>query len=138
LKQDSADYHGADDSFSAWLTRKGMTYVAPWYLEPLWFLPTFAVFWLLITGMLAHLGGWASLARGYATQQSASGDRFRFASGSMGTRIFPVSYGNCLFVTVDAQGIYLSILFPFRFMAPPTFFESSPRASLTLLMRNMQ
>ena len=33
----------------------------------------------------------------------------------------PVSYGNCLFVTVNTQGLYLSIFFPFRFLSPPLF-----------------
>jgi hypothetical protein len=96
-------------------------------IEPRWILPLFALGWLFVTGLLARLSGWANLAERYAAEKSGRGDRFRFVSGSMGTRVLPVSYSNCLFVTVDAQGVYLSILFPFRFMSPPLYF---PWASL--------
>lgn len=93
----------------------------PVWLQPQWFLPLFVVMWLLMTGLLAHLGGWASLASMFRAQDRISGERFRFASGTLGRRFLPVSYGNCLFVTINSQGLYLSILFPFRFQSPPLF-----------------
>lgn len=89
--------------------------------QPQWFLPTFVVFWLVITGFLAYAGGWVSLSNSFAADRPASGERFRFVSGAMGVRFMPVSYGNCLFVTVESQGIHLSILFPFRFLSPPLY-----------------
>lgn len=92
---------------------------APAFLEPQWFFPLFVVMWLTITGSLAHFGGWASFATVFRAENSVTGDRFRFASGSMGRRYLPVSYGNCLFVTVNSQGLYLSIFLPFRFQSPP-------------------
>ena len=33
------------------------------YVQPQWFLPSFAVLWLVVTGVIAHLGGWAPLLR---------------------------------------------------------------------------
>ena len=35
------------------------------FMEPQWFFPLFIAMWFGITGLLAHLGGWASLARRY-------------------------------------------------------------------------
>jgi len=93
----------------------------PWYMEPQWFFPAFAVIWLGVSGALAHIGGWASLAGSFRATQPATGERFRFVSGSMGTRFLPVRYGGCLFVTVSRSGIHLSILFLFRFQSPALF-----------------
>jgi hypothetical protein len=79
--------------------------------------------------LLSMLGGWTSLAGEFRATQRADGERFRFVSGSMGTRVFPVSYGGCLFVTVNETGFGLSILFPFRFLSPPLFIPWSQVAS---------
>ena len=95
--------------------------VSPEFLDPRWFLPAFVAMWLVITGLLAHLGGWASLAALFRVESRPEGERFRFVSGSIGGRFLPVSYGNCLFVTVSPKGLYLSILFLFRFQSPPLF-----------------
>jgi len=90
-------------------------------IEPEWFFVLFAVGWFVITGLLAHFGGWASLATQFRSTEHASGERFRFVSGSMGRRVFPVSYGGCLFIVISPRGLALSILFPFRFQSPPLF-----------------
>ena len=93
----------------------------PEYMQPQWFIPMFAAMWCGITGLLSVLGGWATLAASYRAEGASDGERFRFVSGSLGTRFVPVNYGNCLFVTVRSHGIQLSILFPFRFLSPPLF-----------------
>lgn len=96
-----------------------MTEALPWFMAPQWFVPMFAAVWLAASGLLACISGWVSLAGEYRADEAASGgDTFWFVSGWMGTRFFPVSYSHCLFVTVDAKGFYLSILFPFRFLSP--------------------
>jgi hypothetical protein len=89
--------------------------------ESQWFFPAFVAAWFGITGLLAQLGGWASLARRFRASMPAGGERFRFASGSMGGRFLPVNYGGCLFVVVGEAGIHLSLLFPFRFRSPALF-----------------
>ena len=38
---------------------------------------------------------------------------------SLGSGLFPVNYGNCLFVTVGHLGLALSVLFMFRILHPP-------------------
>jgi hypothetical protein len=94
----------------------------PTYMQPQYFLPLFAAMWFGVTGLLAHFGGWAYFGRTYKSDGRVEGDRFRFVSGSMGNRFFPVNYGNCLFVTVTPHGVGISILFPFRFQCPPLYF----------------
>ena len=91
----------------------------PAFVDPQWFLPCFAVLWLAVTGILAYWSGWATLAERFRFHDSVQGERFRFASGSMGRRWIPVSYGNCLFVTVTPSGLRLSLFVPFRFLSPP-------------------
>lgn len=86
-----------------------------------WFLPLFAAMWFGIGGLLAHLGGWARLATCFRAVAPASGERFRFVSGSMGLRFIPVSYGSCLFVSVNESGLHLSLFPLFRFQSPPLF-----------------
>jgi hypothetical protein len=93
----------------------------PDVLQPQWFFPLFVSTWLAITGSLSYIGGWASLARAFPANNEVDGQRFRFRSGSLGWRYFPVSYGNCLFVTVSEAGFRLSILFAFRFLSPPIY-----------------
>jgi len=50
--------------------------------------------------------------------QISGGEQFRFPSGSIGWRLFPVNYGNCLFVTVSQDGFALAIFLLIRFMHP--------------------
>jgi len=90
-------------------------------LEPQWFIPFFAVMWFGAGGALALLSGWWSLASHFRAVNTVAGERFRFVSGSMGFRFFPVNYGNCLFLTVNDKGFRLAILFLFRFLSPPLF-----------------
>lgn len=94
---------------------------SPESLDPRWFAALFVAMWLVITGLLARFSGWASLATPFRAESRPEGERFRFVSGSLGRQFLPVSYGNCLFVTVNPKGLYLSILFPFRFQGPPLF-----------------
>jgi hypothetical protein len=93
----------------------------PELLEPQWFIPFFALMWFVICGSLALASGWWSLASRFAAPGSVQGECFRFVSGSMGLRFFPVNYGNCLFVTVNDDGFRLAILFVFRFLSPPLY-----------------
>jgi hypothetical protein len=90
-------------------------------MRPEWFFPVFALMWLGVCGLLSVLGGWSGLASRFRAEQPVPGERLRFVSGSMGNRFYPVSYGSCLFVTVNDAGFGLSILFPFRFLTPPLF-----------------
>ena len=102
----------------------------PWLLEPQWFFPFFALFWFTVTALLAILSGWRSLATYFRTEAPVEGEQFRFVSGSMGARFFPVSYRNCLFVTVNETGFGLSILALLRLLSPPLFIPWEAVASV--------
>ncbi len=101
-----------------------------WLSEPQWFFLFFVLFWAGICGLLAILGGWASLATYFRAGDNVDGVRFRYASGSMGIRFFPVHYGSCLFITVTDTGFRLSILFLFRVLSPPLFIPWTSVASI--------
>lgn len=79
----------------------------------------FVILWLSISTLLAVLGGWISLAKHFRAEQPVRGERFRFVSGSMGSRVLPVSFGNCLSVVVGDAGFGLSMFFLFRLFSPP-------------------
>lgn len=98
-----------------------MSTPVPEIMQPPWFYFVFVSMWFGITGLLSYLGGWASLASTFPARDIYDGVRFSFRSGSMGRRFLPVSYGNCLFITVNQEGFRLSILFLFRFLSPPIF-----------------
>jgi hypothetical protein len=101
------------------------------FSESRWFFLVFLTMWIGVTGLLARLSGWAGLARRFPVGTAPSGQNFRFVSGSMGRRLFPVSYGNCLFLDVGPYGLKLSILFLFRFQSPPMFIPWSQVESVT-------
>ena len=100
-------------------------------IQPELFIPLFLAAWLAIGGLLAHMSGWRSLAQRFSHVSLADGERFRFASGSLGSSAwFPVRYANCLFVTVASSGLALSVFLPFRFLCPPLFIPWSQVASV--------
>jgi hypothetical protein len=95
---------------------------APEMLQPQWFLPFFLCLWLVLSAVLALTSGWIGLSREFRSEEPIEGQRFRFASGSLG--LWPLaatSYGSCLFLTVNDSGFRLSIFFLFRFLCPPLF-----------------
>ena len=95
-----------------------------------WFMAFFAAMWFAVTALLAALSGWASLAAQWRANEDPVGERFRMRSGSIGVRFFPVSYGNCLTVTVSERGLGLSLLFLFRLLSPPLFIPWSQISSV--------
>ena len=89
-------------------------------LAPVLFVPLFAAFWLGITALLAHLSGWTRLAQRFGSDAVVEGEHFRFASAAIGAAV-PVSYRNCLSVTVGRSGFSIRPFFAFRFRSPPLF-----------------
>jgi hypothetical protein len=87
-----------------------------------WFVPFFLTVWLGISGLISILGGWRMLAERF----QASGfklnprERFRFRTLELGRLpLLPVHYNGCVTFGVAEQGLYIGLLFPFRFMHPP-------------------
>jgi hypothetical protein len=75
--------------------------------------------WVSICVLVSLYSGWFSLARTYRRRGAATGERFYFASGTLGLPVVPVSYSSVLFVSVGPAGLALSVLFPFRLLHPP-------------------
>ena len=91
----------------------------PWIFEGWRFPIFFCLLWVAICGLLSVWSGWFSLAKEFAGRLSEVWASSSFQSGAMGWRYLAVSYANCLFVKVGPDGIGLSILWPFRVLAPP-------------------
>ena len=92
----------------------------------------FAGMWFGIGALLSYLAGWPGLAARFRATQAADGERFSFASASIGAATwFPVSYRNCLFFTIGGTGFRVSVFFPFRFLAPPLFIPWAQVESVT-------
>jgi hypothetical protein len=83
-----------------------------------WLFPAIVFLWLAFSGILSVFGGWHELAQRFSDDKTLEGTHFRFRSGAIGWRFFPVNYGNCLFVTVGRDGFVLSIFLLLRFMHP--------------------
>ncbi len=89
---------------------------------PMWFIPIFVLGWFCVCSLLAYFAGWPNLALRFRSAQPVEGERFRFASGSMGISTWlPVNYRSCLFFTVNDIGFLVSVLFIFRLFSPPLF-----------------
>ena len=75
--------------------------------------------WIFISGLLAVLGGWSSLATKFCADRPLQGESFGWVSGSMGFEFFAVNYGGCLRVTTGSVGLGLSVFPLFRAFSPP-------------------
>jgi hypothetical protein len=68
-----------------------------------------------ISMFLSLVGGWHRLGQMFRASERPAGRRFRMESGSVGW----VSYNHCLTVSNSADGLYLSVMLPFRLGHPP-------------------
>ena len=90
-------------------------------VAPVSFVLLFVVVWLGISGGLAQVAGWASLAEKFRQGKPLLGESFTSVSGAMGKSRFPVGYRSCLSVVIGDNGFSLAVLLPFRFRSPPLF-----------------
>ena len=88
--------------------------------------------WCALAAFFSLFGGWSTLAIEFRSSTSATGNRFRFASGAVRKgRLRGTGYFQSLIVTVNDAGIYLAV-WPFpRFVSPPLFLPWSRVASVT-------
>ncbi|MHB8413786.1 MAG: hypothetical protein ACYDDA_12090 [Acidiferrobacteraceae bacterium] len=101
-------------------------------LKPPWFFLLFVALWLGLSGLLSYLSGWRRLAARFRATKELEGERFRFASGAIGSSTcLPVSYRGCLLFTVGSAGFRLALAFPFRFLSPPLFIPWAQVESVT-------
>lgn len=74
--------------------------------------------WLAVTYLLSILGGWSKLAQEYKADTDFDGVKWRFQTALMR---FRTRYRNCLTVGANSYGLYLSMMFLFRFGHPALF-----------------
>lgn len=79
----------------------------------------FIAVWYGIVFLLSLFSGWQKLSQYYRPTAPFNGPRFWFQTASMRLR---VGYNNCLIVGANTEGLYVSILFPFRIGHSPFFF----------------
>jgi hypothetical protein len=84
--------------------------------RPELFLPSFAVLWCAISGLLSIVGGWAQLASAYRSDTAFSGAKWRFQSA--GFR-YVVSYNSVLTIGYGSDGIHFAVFPLFRVLHPP-------------------
>jgi hypothetical protein len=76
----------------------------------------FVALWLFVSGMISYIGGWSALAKHYRLTGQFTGERWSFQSGKMR---WLANYNNCLTIGASQTGLFLGILFLFRFRHPP-------------------
>ncbi len=74
-----------------------------------------ALFGCFILFAIAFLGDWSLLAGHFRARHRPKGPTFYFRSACVGS----AGYRLMLTIVVSEEGLYLAVLFPFRFMHPP-------------------
>jgi hypothetical protein len=72
--------------------------------------------WCLVAAIISFIGGWFQLSRKFRLVGPFDGVSEGLRSGHMR---WPAHYGNCLRLGANRDGLYLAVLFLFRFMHPP-------------------
>ncbi len=86
---------------------------ALWIVLPLYFI----AIWLLVSAVIAYIGGWTTLAKRFRLRMPFVGERWTRQSGQM--RWIVAGYHNCLTVGGNRTGLYLAMMLLFRFRHPP-------------------
>lgn len=86
--------------------------------DPKQFLIVFICLWLFISVSISYISGWWSLSQYYRTKTYNFKKIWRFQTIAM--RMM-ARYGGCINIGVTDKGLFLSVLFLFRFAHPPLF-----------------
>lgn len=73
--------------------------------------------WFGLCLTLANFGSWNEIARRYPASNAPHGRRFLLESVRLGRTFYPV----CVTIHVCENGVYLSVIAPFRLGHPPIF-----------------
>lgn len=90
------------------------------HTQALWFIiPAYVfVLWVGVGITISYIGGWHKLTKRFRTTLRFDGVPYKMQSGSM--RLIG-TYGNCLTIGANHQGLYLATLFLFRAGHPALF-----------------
>jgi hypothetical protein len=89
-------------------------------LIPLLALPGFVLLWIVITSLIAVIGGWHGLAKAYPVPPRIYEEGVRYSFQSVRLGLF-ANYNSSVHVTVYHSGIVISPLFIFSVMHRPLF-----------------
>jgi hypothetical protein len=78
----------------------------------------FLALWCTILFLISQASGWAALARRFRLTSPFTGQTWDWKRARMR---WGCNYNNCLTVGSDPMGLYLSMMFPFRFGHAPLF-----------------
>ena len=82
------------------------------FLTSQWFFVVFAVGWFGVSYTLGKVSGWQNLAKKYGdNSQGSTAVKFYTGNGYIGKS----RHNGILRVAADNQGVYLRVLFPFKF-----------------------
>lgn len=81
------------------------------FLFPIFFIGM----WIIVSFLLARMGGWSHLAESYQSQAQFTGKKLYFQSCRLGL----VNYSGCLTVGSNYYGVYLAVFPLFRVGHPP-------------------
>lgn len=87
----------------------------------------FVVVWCGGSVLVSRMSGWHRLAESFPARGRPSGKRFRL----QGAQIGGVTYSACLTIHSSREGLYLSVLLPFRLGHPPLFIPRSAIHNVT-------
>lgn len=87
-----------------------------WLLNNFWIF--FALLWVIALIGISAMGGWRDLAERYTARKPFQGKLYRFKGAQMR---WLTNYGGCLNIGANTEGLYMSLLFPFRIGHPPLF-----------------
>lgn len=77
-----------------------------------------ALFWIGVSLVISHAGGWHALGRRFRFEKQFSGKFWRWQSAQMR---WIAAYHNCVTIGASPEGLYVAPFFPFRLAHPPLF-----------------
>lgn len=88
---------------------------------PAWIPVTTLSFLLFISTVISMKSGWHRIAKNFPYQAQTDCQIYYFVRMSLGSGLFPVSYGGAAFVRLCPNGLGISVIFLLRFLHPPMF-----------------
>lgn len=77
------------------------------------------VFWFGGAAIMSRMAGWHVLSRRFPVPPRLHGETFAFTTAGLGTAGLAITYRRCIRMVLTPEGLYMRLMFPFRFHSPP-------------------
>lgn len=77
------------------------------------------VFWFGGAAIMSRMAGWHVLSRRFPVPEPLQGETFAFTTAVLGTAAMPITYRRCIRMVLTREGLFMRLMFPFRFHSPP-------------------